>query len=73
MGEISEMERARRALKRSQRKTNETAAQSFRLGKEHLEKLKKMAQRSGNAQVDILRDLIDSRWREIEKKRKRKS
>jgi hypothetical protein len=69
MGEISEVERLRRRLSRAGAKG--TPAQSFRLGAAHLEKLKKLAQRSDLPQVEVLRDLIDKRWAEIEQARKR--
>jgi predicted DNA-binding protein len=67
--EISEVDRKQRV--KQKRKTNEVAAQSFRLGSDHLEKLKKMAMRFDLPQVEILRDLIDEKFRQIEEARRR--
>ena len=53
-------------------KWNITQAQSFRLGEEHIEKLKRMAERSDLPQVEILRDLIDKAWDDMQAKRKLK-
>jgi predicted DNA-binding protein len=65
--EVSEKERAaRRAAKP---KTNETPAQSFRLGKLHVERLKKLSERSDIPQVDLIRDMIDEKWNKVEKAR----
>ena len=69
--ELSEKARALRKAENAKKKTNETAAQSFRLGATHLEKLKKLAMRSDLPQVEILRDLIDEKFRQVQESRRR--
>lgn len=70
MGEISEVERARRRLERASRPTNKTPAQSFRLGPDHMDKLRKLSQRSDVSQVELVRQMIDKRWAEVKQQRK---
>ena len=72
MVEISEKELARRKAERAAKKTKSSPAQSFRLGEEHVERLRVLAQRSDLAQVDLLRDLIDQEWIRATKARKKR-
>ena len=72
MVEISERELKLRKEQRALKKNKVTPAQSFRLGEEHVERLRIMAQRSDLAQVDLLRDLIDGEWVRVTKARKKR-
>ena len=71
--EISEVERARRRLARAKKPKNETAAQSFRLGEAHLDKLRKLAERQDISQADLVRGLLDAEWDRVIAARKRKA
>lgn len=73
MVEISEKERARRRAERAASTSKMTPAQSFRLGEEHLDRLKRLSQRQDLAQVEMLRILIDREWTRVQDARRAKS
>lgn len=77
MVEVSEKERLRRRLERLENQGLEPKAKrkkheaiSFRFGPDHITKLRKLSDRSGIAQVEVMRVLIDNAWREVEEARK---